>query len=59
MKIREFPKDFPKMETKRLVLRQLEESDAEALFENYADEEIAMNFMDEPLKDIKQASRFI
>ena len=59
MNAQEFPKDFPTLETERLVLRQLEENDAEALFENYSDEEIAKNFMDEPLTDIKQASQFI
>jgi len=55
----EFPKDFPTLETKRLVLRKLEETDAKALFENYSDEEIAKNFLDEPLGDIKQASQLI
>lgn len=59
MNTKEFPRDFPKLETSRLVLRKLEDSDAEALFENYADEEIARNFLDEPLSDIKQASQFI
>jgi len=59
MNTQEFPRDFPKLETKRLVLRKLEESDAEALFENYSDEDIAKNFMDEPFGDIKQASQFI
>ncbi len=59
MTTQEFPRDFPKLETKRLVLRKLEESDAPALFENYSDEDIAKNFMDKPLGDIKQASQFI
>ena len=59
MTAQEFPKDFPTLETKRLVLRKLEATDAEALFENYSDEEIAKNFMDEPLGDVKQASQFI
>ena len=59
MSEQKFPRDFPTLETDRLVLRALEESDAGALFENYADEEIAKNFMDEPLRDIKQASEFI
>jgi RimJ/RimL family protein N-acetyltransferase len=54
---KEFPGDFPKLETNRLVLRKLEESDAEALFENYSDEDIAKNFMDESLGDIQQTSQ--
>ena len=54
-----FPGDFPELETARLVLRQLEQGDADALFENYSEEDIAMNFMEEPLVDIKQARDFI
>ena len=59
MKEQKFPRDFPTLETERLVLRKLEEGDAEALFENYSDEDIAKNFMDEPLADMKQARKFI
>ena len=59
MTAQEFPKDFPILETKRLVLRKLEATDAKVLFENYSDEEIANNFLDEPLGDTKQASQFI
>ena len=55
----EFPKEFPQLETERLVLRELVDSDSNALFQNYSDEDIAKNFMDNPLTDVKQAAEFI
>ena len=55
----EFPKEFPQLETERLVLRDLAESDSSALFQNYSDEDIAKNFLDAPLTDMEQAIRFI
>ena len=54
-----FPSDFPQIETKRLVLRELTQRDAQAVFQNYADEDIANNFMDAPFTDIEQAKRLI
>ncbi|MGD9030693.1 MAG: hypothetical protein PVG25_12870, partial [Anaerolineae bacterium] len=54
-----FPEEFPQLETERLVLRELADSDASALFQNYSDEDIAGNFMDTPLTDMKQAIQFI
>jgi len=41
------------------VLRDFVSRDSEALFQNYSDEDISKNFMDAPLTDIEQASRFI
>lgn len=55
----EFPKEFPQLETERLVLRDLAESDSSALFQNYSDEDIAKNFLDAPLTDMEQAIQFI
>ena len=55
----DFPKEFPQLETERLVLRDLAESDARALFQNYSDEDIAKNFLDAPLTDMEQAVQFI
>ena len=55
----EFPKEFPQLETKRLVLREIADSDSGALFQNYSDDDIAKNFLDAPLTDIKQAIQFI
>ena len=54
-----FPDEFPQLETERLVLRELADSDSSALFLNYSDEDIAKNFLDAPLTDIEQAARFI
>ncbi len=55
----EFPKEFPQLETERLVLRELADSDSGALFLNYSDKDIAKNFLDAPLTDIEQAIQFI
>ena len=55
----DLPKEFPQLETERLVLRDLAESDARALFQNYSDEDIAKNFLDAPLTDMEQAVQFI
>ena len=55
----EFPKEFPQLETERLILRELVDSDSRALFRNYSDEDIAKNFLDGPLTDIEQAVQFI
>ena len=55
----DFPETFPQLETERLVLRELADSDARALFLNYSDEEIAKNFLEAPLTDMEQAAQFI
>lgn len=54
-----FPSKFPILESDRLILRCMKASDALALFANYSDEDIAKNFLDEPLKEIQQAEQFI
>ena len=59
MSAQQIPAEFPRLETKRLVLRDLVIGDSEALFQNYSDEEIAKNFLDAPLTDVGQARRFI
>jgi len=59
MNSQKFPKDFPILETDKLILRKLNESDAEAFFKNYSDEDITRNFLDEPLNEVKQAVQFI
>jgi ribosomal-protein-alanine N-acetyltransferase len=55
----EFPKEFPQLETGRLVLRELAGGDSSALFLNYSDKDIAKNFLDAPLTDIEQAIQFL
>ncbi len=59
MSITKFPTDFPQMETERLVLRGLTRSDSKAIFQNYSDKDIAMNFMDAPFSNIEQAEHLI
>ena len=54
----EFPVDFPRLETKRLILRELQGSDSEAIFQNYS-EKTAMYFMYEPFSHVEQAVNLI
>lgn len=54
MSSEEFPVDFPQLETKRLVLRELRQSDAEAVFRNYS-EDTAKYFIYEPFSHLEQA----
>ncbi|MCR8842643.1 GNAT family N-acetyltransferase [Paenibacillus sp. SC116] len=50
---------FPKLETKRLILRELTLADGDGVFKHFSDAEIT-RFMDiEPCKDIKEAEEII
>lgn len=48
----------PKLETERLILRQFNENDVEALFAIYSDEEVNTYLPWFPLKSLKEAVRF-
>lgn len=51
--------DFPTLETSRLVLREIVEGDAEALFRIFGDEEHMKWFGSDPLKDLAGAKALI
>ena len=59
MSFLEFPNEFPRLETDRLVLRKLVNTDSKAVFKNYSDEEISKNFMDKPFSELEQAIQLI
>jgi ribosomal-protein-alanine N-acetyltransferase len=58
MKTLAFPVDFPLLETKRLVLRELRQTDAQAVFRNYS-ERTAVYFIYEPFSHLQQAMDLI
>ncbi|UCE00256.1 MAG: GNAT family N-acetyltransferase [Chloroflexota bacterium] len=55
----EFPSIFPRIETARLILREITHADTHAIFRNFSEPEIAKWFFEEPLTDIDQAKQFI
>ena len=55
----EFPSKFPRIETERLILREITQADAQAIFRNFSEPEIAKWFFEEPLTEIEQATQFI
>jgi ribosomal-protein-alanine N-acetyltransferase len=54
-----FPQAFPTLETERLILREITDDDASAIFKNFSDPEIAIWFFEQPLENIEQARAFI
>lgn len=55
----EFPSKFPRIETARLILREITHADTQAIFRNFSDPEIAKWFFEVPLTEIEQATKFI
>lgn len=55
----EFPSKLPRMETERLILREISRADTQAIFRNFSEPEIARWFFEEPLTDIEQAAQFV
>jgi ribosomal-protein-alanine N-acetyltransferase len=57
-KITQFPTEFPRLETERLILRELTLDDAEDAFQNFSDEEVTKYLM-EPYTSLEQAEKII
>ena len=55
----EFPVEFPRLETERLILRELTGGDSEAIFWNFSDEDITKYFMEKPFTRLEQAQSFV
>ncbi len=51
--------EIPRLETERLTLRALSTEDRFAIFENYADPDVANWFFEHPLTQIEQADQVI
>ena len=54
-----FPITFPRIETERLILREITSSDTLAIFKNFSNPDVAKWFFEQPLTEIKQAMQFI
>jgi ribosomal-protein-alanine N-acetyltransferase len=54
-----FPIEFPLLETDRLFLRQIMLDDAEGMFKNFSDPEVAKWFFEHPLTNLEQVVPFI
>ena len=50
---------FPRLETARLVLRNLRPGDAPALYHNYSDQEITQYFFERPFERLEQAQEIV
>ena len=55
----EFPGFFPEIATERLLLRRIMRDDAQAVFRNFSDPEVARWFLKQPLTKIEQTTEFI
>ncbi len=54
-----FPKVFPRLQTDRLLLRELTPDDRDGVFSNFSDVEVAKWFFEEPYTDIEQVDEII
>jgi ribosomal-protein-alanine N-acetyltransferase len=52
------PEQFPRLETERLVLREINLTDKQTIYRNYSDQEIT-RFIMEPLSQTEQAEEII
>jgi ribosomal-protein-alanine N-acetyltransferase len=59
MKGFEFPKVFPRLQTDRLLLREITADDRDGVFSNFSDVDVAKWFFDEPYTDIEQVDQII
>jgi ribosomal-protein-alanine N-acetyltransferase len=54
-----FPEIFPRLETERLVLREITPDDRDGAFRNFSDLDVAIWFFDEPFREIDQVDQII
>ncbi|MHA2253034.1 MAG: GNAT family N-acetyltransferase [Candidatus Kariarchaeaceae archaeon] len=59
MSLHVFPKDFPKLETERLILRAITPEDRVPMFNNYSDVNVAKWFFENPLTSVDQVDRVL
>jgi ribosomal-protein-alanine N-acetyltransferase len=59
MKSLNFPKSFPRIETERLILREITDQDRQAIFRNFSDPEVAKWFFEQPLTEMDQVMEII
>jgi ribosomal-protein-alanine N-acetyltransferase len=54
-----FPETFPRIETRRLILREIVQEDAIDIFKNFSDPDIAKWFFEEPFTEMEQVDQII
>jgi len=59
MTIAAFPETFPTIETTRLILREITQDDASAIFRNFSDPDVAKWFLEQPLTKMDQVTQII
>jgi ribosomal-protein-alanine N-acetyltransferase len=59
MKASEFPKTFPRLETGRLILREITPDDRDGIFRNFSDKDVAGWFFEEPFSEMQQVDEII
>jgi ribosomal-protein-alanine N-acetyltransferase len=59
MKVAEFPRSFPRLETDRLILRELTEDDRVGVFRNFSDPDVAKWFFEEPYTALEQVDQIL
>jgi len=55
----QFPKNFPRIETERLILREISQDDTTAIFRNFSNPDISRWFFKQPHTEITQTAQFI
>ena len=59
MNVPNFPKTFPRLETARLILRQISADDRDGILRNFSDPEVAKWFFEEPYTRMEQVDEII
>jgi ribosomal-protein-alanine N-acetyltransferase len=59
MNLAQFPQTFPRIETERLILREISRTDTPAIFHNFSDPDVAKWFFDQPHTEIEQTAKFV
>lgn len=59
MRVSKFPQAFPRLETDRLILREISQDDRYGIFRNFSDRDVAKWFFEEPYTRIEQADEII
>lgn len=54
-----FPETFPRIETARLILREIAQDDASGIFKNFSDPEVSKWFFEQPLSEMDQVTQII
>jgi ribosomal-protein-alanine N-acetyltransferase len=54
-----FPETFPRIETPRLILREIAHDDANGIFKNFSDADVAQWFFEQPYTEMEQVTQII